>query len=128
MNGILLYVCFSSKSIVFHLFEDVIISGEGLQILTYARHLWPLSSEGSLACYTYCYTEHPIILVISEDHWPPCVWCFIVTSSLNDLGLSWLGLEHSICRLRGEYSNPLRQRREREREEKRERERERGKV
>ena len=26
----------------------------GLQILTYARHSWPLSSEGSLACHTYC--------------------------------------------------------------------------
>ena len=28
------------------------MTGEGLQILTYARHLWPLSSEGSLACHT----------------------------------------------------------------------------
>ena len=25
------------------------IIGEGLQILTYARHTWPLSSEGSIA-------------------------------------------------------------------------------
>ena len=33
----------------------------------YARHLWPLSSEGSLACHTYCDTEHPFIMVISED-------------------------------------------------------------
>ena len=28
------------------------MTGEGLQILTYARHLWPLSSDGSLACHT----------------------------------------------------------------------------
>ena len=45
--------------------------GEGLGILTYARHSWPLSSEGSLACHTYCDTGHPFtcILVISEDLW-----------------------------------------------------------
>ena len=35
------------------------MTGEGLQILTYARHLWTLSSENSLACHTYCHTEHP---------------------------------------------------------------------
>ena len=29
---------------------------QGLQILPYARYFWPLSSEGSLACYTYCET------------------------------------------------------------------------
>ena len=28
----------------FHSFGDVPIAGEGLQNLTYARHLWPLSS------------------------------------------------------------------------------------
>ena len=38
---------------------------KGLQILTYARHSWPLSSEGSLACLTYCDTGHPFIMVIS---------------------------------------------------------------
>ena len=32
-----------------HPFGDVTIAGEGLQILTYARNLWPMSSEGSLA-------------------------------------------------------------------------------
>ena len=45
---------FSPYSGIFHSFEDVTIAGEGLQILTYARHLRPLSSEGSLACHTYC--------------------------------------------------------------------------
>ena len=34
----------------------VTITGEGLQILTYTRHCWPLSSEGSLSCHTYCDT------------------------------------------------------------------------
>ena len=36
--------------------------GEGLQILTCARHSWPLSSENSLACHTYCDTGHPFDL------------------------------------------------------------------
>ena len=52
---------------IFHSCEDVTIAGEGLQLLTYARHSWPLSSEGSLACHTYCDTGHPFIIVISED-------------------------------------------------------------
>ena len=30
----------------FHSYKDVTITGEGLQILTCARHLWPLSSDG----------------------------------------------------------------------------------
>ena len=43
--------------------------GQGLQMFTYARHLWPLSreGEGSLACQSYCDTGHPLINVISED-------------------------------------------------------------
>ena len=60
-----LFVCgFSSHSRIFHSYDDVTIAGEGLQILTCA-----LSSEGSLACYTYCDTGHPFIMVISEDPW-----------------------------------------------------------
>ena len=52
-----------SHSRIFHSYGDVIIAGEGLKILTFARHLWPLSSEGSLACYIYCdgtsiYNDH----------------------------------------------------------------------
>ena len=60
---------FSSHSIICHSYGDVIIAGEGLQILTYARHSWPLRSEGSLACHTYCDTGHPFIMFIFED---PC--------------------------------------------------------
>ena len=41
----------------FHSYGDVTITGEGLQILNHARHSWPLSSEGSLACHTYCETS-----------------------------------------------------------------------
>ena len=64
-----LFVClgFSFRSRIFHLYGDVTFASEGLQILTFARHSWPLSSEGSLACHTYCDTGHPFIMVISED-------------------------------------------------------------
>ena len=51
----------------FYSYGEVTIAGEGLQILTYARHSWPLSSEGSLAWHTYCDTVHLCIMVISED-------------------------------------------------------------
>ena len=44
---------------IFHSYGDITITSEGLQILTYARHSWPLSSEGSLACHPYCDTGHP---------------------------------------------------------------------
>ena len=46
------------------------MTGEGLQILTYARHLWSLSSEGSLACHTYRKTGHlrgPLTLIPTAD-------------------------------------------------------------
>ena len=45
------------------------ITGEVLQILTYARHSWPLSSEGSLSCHIYCDTGLSFIMVIPEDPW-----------------------------------------------------------
>ena len=38
---------FSSHSKIFQTFIDVTITGEGLQILTYTRHSWLLSSKGS---------------------------------------------------------------------------------
>ena len=74
-----LFVCLcSSQWRIFHLYGDVTITGEGLQILTYTRHQWPLNSEGSSACHTYCVTGHPFIMIISEDPWHsqllPSVW------------------------------------------------------
>ena len=105
---------FSSHSIIFHSFGYVTIAGEGLQILTYARHLWPLSSEGSFACHIYCDTGHPFIVVISEDPADTHTYCLafgrgVVTICFN-LGLSRLGFEHPTFRLRGERSNSLRHR------------------
>ena len=79
----ILFVClfvwsFSSHSRIFHSYGDVTITSEGLQILTYARHSWPLSIEGSSTCHTLCNTGHPFIMVISEDPWLfnllPSVW------------------------------------------------------
>ena len=65
-----LFVCgFSSNLRIFHTYGDVTITGEGLQILTYARHLWPLSREGSLACHNYCDKSHLFLMVIFEDPW-----------------------------------------------------------
>ena len=52
-NVCLFVLSFTSHSRIFHSHGEVTITGEGLQILTYARHSWPLSSEGSLACHTY---------------------------------------------------------------------------
>ena len=39
------------------------------KILTYARHSWPFSSDGSVACHTYCDPSQPFIMVIFEDPW-----------------------------------------------------------
>ena len=58
---------FSSHSGICHSYRDVTITGDGLKILTNARHSWPLSIEGSVACHTYCNTGHPFIMLISED-------------------------------------------------------------
>ena len=56
-----------SNSKKFHSFIDVIISGKALNDFTYTRYSWPLSSDGSLTCNTYCDKGQPIIMVISED-------------------------------------------------------------
>ena len=69
-------VCLS-HSRIFQSYGDVTMTGEWLQALTYARHSWSLSSEGSLAWPTYCDTGHPL-MVISKDPWHshllPSVW------------------------------------------------------
>ena len=84
-------------------------------ILTYTRHSWPLNSEGSLACNTYCDAGHPFIMVISEDH-DTHTYCRAfgsrsVTICFFGLGMPRLGFEHPNVLLKGERSNPLRHRR-----------------
>ena len=107
-----LFVCLGVLSHwgIFHSFGDV--TGEGLQILAFARHSWLLSSEGSLAYHTYCDTGYPFIMVISEDPWQHTYGRALssgaVTTCFYDLGLSRLGFEHRTFRLRGERSSSLR--------------------
>ena len=98
---------FSSHSKFFHSDGDVTITGEGVQILTYDRHSWPLRSEGSLGCHTYCDTGHhnnghllgPVTLAYCQAFGSGAVTiCF---------GLSRLGFEHPTLRLQHKCSNPL---------------------
>ena len=49
-------IVLTSHSKMFHSNGEVTITGEGLQILSYTLHTWPLSSEGYLECHTYCHT------------------------------------------------------------------------
>ena len=69
---------FSSHSKFFHSYGDVTMTGEGLQIFTYGRQIWPMSSVCSLACHTHSDMGHPFIMIISEDPWHshqlPSVW------------------------------------------------------
>ena len=56
---------------IFNSYGDVTIADEGLQNLTYAQHLKPLSSKGSVACRTCCNRRHPFIMVNFEGSWHP---------------------------------------------------------
>ena len=104
-EALLLFICLfgflfwslSSHLSIFHLYWDVTIAGEGLQILTYARYSWPLNSEGSLTCHTHCETGLLFIMVISEDPWHShccrAIGSGAVTTCFYDLGLSRPGIE-----------------------------------
>ena len=85
-----------SQSRIFHSHGDVTITGEGLQILTYARHSWSLHIEGSLTCSTDWYTWHPFTMVISEDprrsHILMSVSSRAVTTFFYDLGYVAAGI------------------------------------
>ena len=93
VNYSLVFFQFSSHSKNCHSFGDVTIAGEGLQILTPVRHVWPLSSKSSLACHTY-YTGPPCIVVISEDQ------CNTITPNALRLAvkLSLPVLTTQVCR------------------------------
>ena len=56
-----------SYSRIFHSYGDVTITVEGLHILTFVRHLLPLSSEDATPTVTQ--GTHLFIMVISEDPW-----------------------------------------------------------
>ena len=70
VNFVSLFVYgFLSHSRIFLSYGNITITVEGHQILTYTPHSWPLSSEGSLVCHTYCDMGHSYIMVISEEPW-----------------------------------------------------------
>ena len=93
------------------------IAGEGLQILTYDRHSWPLSSEeGSLACHTYCDTGEPFIMVIPESPWhlhllpSVCQWnCLSIFLRLKSVaaGIRTPNLPHASLTLSATAPPPL---------------------
>ena len=65
-----MFVCgFTSHLRIFYSYGDITITGEGLQILTYIRPSWLLSSEGSLACHTFFDKGHPFIMIIFFQLW-----------------------------------------------------------
>ena len=76
-------------------------------MLTSARHSWPLSSEGSLVCHTFCDVGHLFIMVISKDLSDTCTYCRAFGDVTTCFRLSWLGFKHPTFHLRGEHSNPL---------------------
>ena len=95
----------SSHSRIYHLYGDVIIAGEGLQILTYARHSWPLSSEGSLMCHIYCDIGLLFLMVIFEDPLQllPRVWQWTCHDLFLRIRSVANGGRTPISRMRGEH-------------------------
>ena len=94
----------SSHSRIVH----VTFAGEGLQILTYARHSRPLCSKCSSTCHTYCDTGLPFIMVISENPWHshllPKVWqwsCHYLSLRFRSVAT---GDRTPISHMRGERS------------------------
>ena len=99
----------------FHLYRNVSIAGEGLQIRTYFRQSWPLSSESSLAGHTTA-TWGIRLRWSSQMTRDFHTYCRAfsngaVTTCFYDVGPSRLGFEHPTFRLRDQRFNRLRHRR-----------------
>ena len=107
-----LYVCLFGVFVLIEKFSlisgNITFTGVRLQMLTYARHLWPFSIEDSLGCHNYCDTGHPFIMVISEDLWQPHLLPSVWHWSHHYLFLRLKSV--ATFRLRGEHSKPLRRR------------------
>ena len=81
-----IFWCFFVPLKTFHSFGDITIIGERLQILTHARHSWPMSSEDSLTCHTYCDTDQPFLM--KNVH--ICLFlCLGFCVSLKNFSLIW---------------------------------------
>ena len=98
-----MFVCldFSSQSRIFHSYGDVTITGKRQQIA------WPLSIEGSLACYTFFDLGNPFIWSsprTRDTH--ICCRAFpwgsgAVTTCFNYLRLLQPWFEHPVFCMRG---------------------------
>ena len=111
INDILFVWGFSSKN--FHSSGNATITGDGLQILTYTRHIWQLNCEGSLTCHIYCDTGHTFIYTLAPRIRDNHTYCRAfgsgaVSTCFNDLGLLRPEFEHSTFRMQGERFNWLR--------------------
>ena len=72
LSDIVLFVFFLSGVLrptqeLFHSYEIVHVTGEGLQISTYTWHSGRLSNGMSLVCHTHYATGQTFIMVSSED-------------------------------------------------------------
>ena len=84
---------------------------KGFKFFYLTRHSWPLSSEGSLLCHTYCDMGHPFVMIISEEQWHshllPSVWqwsCHYLFLQLRSVAAGILtpnlprtGQKYAIC-------------------------------
>ena len=84
---------------------------KGCKLLTYARHSWPLSSEGALTCHTHCDTGLPFIMVFSEDplhsHLLLNVWQWNSHYLFLRLRSVATGDRTPMSRMRGEHSTSM---------------------
>ena len=95
------FVCgFTSLPKIFHSYGDVTITSEGLHILTFSRHSWPLINEGSLACHTYCDTVHHLRGPVTLP--PVAVRSIVELSLLSRLRSVATEDRTRIVRMRGE--------------------------
>ena len=97
----------SSHSRIFHSYGDVTNAGEGLQILTYARHSWPLRNGGLLTCH--CLRHGPTVynghLRGQATHLLPSVWQWSYHFLFLRLRSVVTGHRTPISRMRVERSN-----------------------
>ena len=74
-SSLSLFVWGSSSHLrIFRSYGDVTVTGGGLHILNYAWQSWPLSSEGSLSCHTYCHTGHSFMIISKRIDGLDSVW------------------------------------------------------
>ena len=76
--------------------------------MNFAPHSWPLSSEGSLACHTFCDTGHPFTIVISETRDTHTYWRAFSSGAVTTC---FYDFKHPIFRLLDQRSIQRRHRR-----------------